>query len=571
MKEPKLTKEEIEQLQTQYFDSVKKIEDKLNVKPVQPNNEKQQRKDRALNDYSFFVQYYFEHYIEDNEGNITLPTKFHIDSVKAIEEGDNQQFFGAIVWPRGFAKSITHSLINPIRLILQGKVKNMLIFSKTLNDATRLLLNIQSEFETNKRLKEDFAPNGIFKTIGTWSKLQILIQGYDCLVTSYGREMDCRGIKNKKFRPDMIIMDDIDDQEIVLSKQRIQNVWDWITSSVINTCGKNYRIVCIENHYAKNSILTRFMNIPGCYISKVSALVQNKNGKMVSSWSEYYPTDFFIQKRKAIGNTAFEREYQNNPGASTGTIFKEHWINYKVMNLDDLPDDSRFLVSYIDPSLTATGDYKVMMTLAYDPKFQQYWVVDIFCRKCSIDEMYKAGIYKIYERYKSYPHWIYCESNFAQLKLVEQIETVSKQFGFKVPIMSDTNSNQKANKILRIEGMSPLFETGMIVFNAELKENNDFQSAIDMILSFSKSATYNDAPDCLESAIKKINLYITRYSSDDLIEERDSRVSWTLKNDPKTNNASSFWDNKKSYFGSPYKPDDYIDEYYDNDENPFKW
>ena len=155
-----------------------------------------------------------------------------------------------------------------------------------------------------------------------------------------GRGQSPRGLRYRDKRPDYIVIDDLDDDELCLSEQRVKKMTDWVMEALYNSFGaEGGRFVMVGNLIAKNSVLANVSKIEGAKISRVN--VRDKNGK--SSWEEYW-TEERIAEREKIGYRYFQKEYMNNP-ITEGEVFSE-------MVWGKCPPFSkfRFLICYGDPS-----------------------------------------------------------------------------------------------------------------------------------------------------------------------------------------------------------------------------
>lgn len=445
---------------------------------------------KSLSDFQYFVKTYFPHHCQGSKGFIKLP-KFHIDGVTNIMKHKKGEFL--IELARGFSKSTVYSFFLPIWLALKGDVTNMILVSKSQDMATELLQRIQAEFESNELLINDF---GDFISDGDWSKTKFVIR-QGCCFNAKGRGASPRGTNWNAIRPNMIIMDDIDDDELSRSDKRVRQLLNWYKEALYNTVdiSKPYRIVLCGNRFAPNMLLTHFADMNPTYHLKVNAL--DDNGE--STWPERITTEDIQYVRIKNGEISFKREYMNTP-IYEGAIFKEEWINFKQpFSLNEY----ELLLIYFDPSYSATGDFKSIVTLGFKDK--EYHVLDIFLRKCDMQQ----SIYYLYDLYEKYED-IRCnfimmiESVFGQgeiFKLV--IDQVGMSKNVRLPIIYD--DSKKQNKVARIETLTPYFSNNWLYFNEQKKGTNDYKVATEQVLSFCKEVDHDDFLDSLESAMNNMN------------------------------------------------------------------
>lgn len=486
---------------------------------TEPIEQKEERIKRALEDYDYFVYTYFRHYCVDKNDNITKNGYFHREVAYKLLEPDSDKIFMACKWARNHAKSSHLSLFIPIWLTLHRKINHILICSKSTNDSVRLLQHIQGEFEKNENLIRDFAVNGSFIQEGSWTKNGIIINGYDCAFNITSKGGDPRGSRYKNYRIDFLIADDLDDKESIYNVDRINHYWDWFKESLLNVCNlQKFRCVYVQNLYSNNSIFYHYLTeIKDIYISSVNALKEDGS----PTWFEKYSKDDLEFIKTNIGTISWLREYQNT-SITTGSIFKQEWIKWGDIKLDNRD----FVVMYFDPSWTSNSksDFKSIQVVT--KKYDKFYLIDTFTRQCSINTAV-AWCYDQYDKYNSQGvvPYIYLESNFSQSVLWTEIQTVTKERGYQIPVIFD--DHQKGNKFMRIEGMSSYFERGLIVFDRKLENLPDMKRLLDQLLGFENGSNMNDdSIDALESAIYWVNRNTRNFANTPLFDNHTENIKF---------------------------------------------
>ena len=91
-----------------------------------------------------------------------------------------------------------------------------------------------------------------------------------------------------------------------------------------------------------------------------------------------------------------------------------------------------------------------------------------------------------------------------------------------MPIIGD--KSPKGDKFARIEAMQPLFERGLVIFNEAEKQARGMVVLEEQLLLFEKgSRAHDDAPDALESAIRKLAARARTCSAPYYVNPRKSR------------------------------------------------
>jgi predicted phage terminase large subunit-like protein len=449
--------------------------------------EKNTRIKHLLSDYNAFCQYYFPDFANVN------CAKFHIEACRYIT---TQKRCNVILrWHRGAAKSMHACVFLPLWLMAKQELKFMVVVGKNGDSAKRLLGDLQAQFMENQRIIHDF---GEQYNQGDWQEGEFTTQNGVTFV-AMGMGQSPRGLRRGRYRPDYIVCDDIDSAELSRNKSRVQDATTWIKQDLMGCFDVgNARFILAGNLFSKNSINYELGNEVAFRVFQANALDE----KNKPNWKEKYTTTkYFHEIQERIGTRAFLREYQNEP-IEEGKVFKPEWIHY-----EDLPNDfyqKARLVAYCDPSYSAKGDFKaIKLWGGYGLKF---YCLKAFVRQTTLKEMVKT-LYAWHEQYPNAEIWI--EEQFVQEYIMKEIEIVAQEKGYYLPIRRD--KRKKPNKIHRIEALSPLYENGLIVYDASKKSDPDMQKSIEQTLLFEDGSSVNDdAPDADEGAIYLLSRYTNK-------------------------------------------------------------
>jgi len=448
---------------------------------TESHEEKQKRINRARKDYQFFVDTYFPHLATKKCG------KFQLDAADyLLKNFDTRALFE---WARGHAKSSHLSLMIPLWLKIQDprQMNVMILVSKSEDMAVRLLSDLQAELQFNQAFKEDF---GEQVSKGDWADGEFHTTD-SCLFVALGRGQSPRGLKDRGKRPDYIVIDDIDDDEMIRNPRRVGEALDWCLTALSGTMAMGRgRFVMVGNRIGKDSVLARYASRPGVHHTIVNTL--DKKG--LPAWPENYTLDEIRKMREFVGERRFQKEYMNNP-ITEGTVFKQKDIIYgKMLELKEY----KTLICYTDPSFknSATADYKSTMLMG-KTKEGQIHVLKAYGDQCTVMTMV-SWHYEIM-RYVDgkVPVLYYMESNFLQELLLDEFKKAGNIAGQHIPIRGD--ARKKPDKFARIEAMQPLFERALVILNQKEKDSPGMIVLVDQLLMFEKgSRSHDDAPDALE-------------------------------------------------------------------------
>lgn len=470
----------------------------VDVSVVETPAERERRKKRLLANYDEFCEYYFPHWLTlyDKETGeplrIVRNAKFHNDAVRKIMRTPNLK--AVFKWARGHAKSTHLDVFTPLFMRFQEHplVHTMVIVGKSEDSAQTLLGDLQAELENNARLIADF---GEQKNVGSWEEGKFVTQdGFACF--ALGRGQSPRGLRKSASRPDYIVIDDLDDDELCRNPRRVRELTEWVKEALFGALdvGRG-RFIMVGNLISKTSVLAEIAKTKGVYVSEVKAV--DKEGNPV--WADKWTREEAEAMREFMGYRSWEKEMMHNP-ITEGTIFKDTWIQYKrILPLHKYEE----IVCYTDPSFKATtsNDYKACRTWGRTRSGELH-LIECWVRQDTVSAMVRY-LYDLYERNLQKGECaikFYMEANFMQDTILDEFDAEALERGYHLPLMPD--KRKKPDKLERITAISPLWERGKVFYNLALKDNIDMQTGIEQTLALEKgSKAHDDAPDADEGAI----------------------------------------------------------------------
>lgn len=468
---------------------------------------------KYLDDYPAFCEYYFPHYLTLRDKVTGEPLRiihnapFH--NAAAVRVRNTPDLKAVFKWPRGHAKSTHFDIFIPLFLMFQSgrPISFMVIVGKSEDNAQRLLSDIQAELEFNQRIIADF---GEQKNIGNWQEGEFTSQN-GVKFLACGRGQSPRGLRDRESRPDYIVIDDLDDDELCRNEKRVKDMTAWVKEALFGALdvGRG-RFIMVGNLISKTSVLANIAATKGVYVSEIKAV--DKDGNPV--WKEKWTKEEAQAYADFVGYRAWEKEMMHNP-INDGSIFRAEWIRYKKM----LPlDRYDALVCYTDPSFKATtaNDYKA--SRLWGKAGRELHLIDCYVRQDTIGGMVRW----LYNLYESLPENVsvrfLMEANFMQDIILDEFAREGDLRGYQLPLMPDRR--KKPEKIARIEAISPLWERGLVFYNEKLRGTHDMNTGIEQTLALEHgSRIHDDAPDADEGAI----WYLQRYTRNNTFQPRFGR------------------------------------------------
>ncbi|WP_332832851.1 hypothetical protein [Escherichia coli] len=108
-------------------------------------------------------------------------------------------------------------------------------------------------------------------------------------VTVAGSGKKLRGLRHGPYRPDLVILDDIENDEMVRNPEQRDKLHDWLTKTVmpLGEAGGKNRYYLYRDHLHYDSVLSRTLNNPMWKTARFKAVIQwPANMKLWDEWEE---------------------------------------------------------------------------------------------------------------------------------------------------------------------------------------------------------------------------------------------------------------------------------------------
>jgi phage terminase large subunit-like protein len=466
---------------------------------------------RLQEDYEYFVGYIFPHYAKSS------CAPYHLAFASKVKKHANLRAQYRVF--RGGAKSVHADIFLPMWLNIQPvKGYNTMVLVGANNDAAdNLLGDLQAEYQYNARFIQLF---GERYQLGSWEEGNFTTSD-GCAHFALGIGQKPRGLRKGAFRPDLIVIDDVDDDEMVQNEPRVDKLVNWIIRSLIPTMDKGQgRVIQANNLIHEKSVTAKLAEKWMESEKKVKELQKSTGKKIESAKLEYYILDVPIRDAQGkpswpskyteediqqieidAGYAAFESEYMNNP-ITEGKVFLKKWMQY-----DKLPPVSslQYLVAYLDGGFKnrMTSDSKALVLIGL--KDGKYYLYKAYCGRASRVEMvdWHYDLYRWLQNHNASALW-YMEEVFLLDLLYEDFAAGAKKHGFPIPLSGDTR--KKPDKDLRITSLQGIFQRGNVTFNKAEEQSHHMKNLEAQFLAFEPpKKTLKDGPDAFEGAVHLLN------------------------------------------------------------------
>lgn len=415
------------------------------------------RKALTRESFSWFFANYFTHYI-------TCPTAEFQKAIFDLLQRDNLLKI-AITAFRGSAKSTIATLAYPIwAMIGKPEKKYALVVSQTQELSKQILTNMKQELSSNELLIRDFGP--FTEVADEWRSNSFVIPQYNARISAISQSESIRGLRHRQYRPDLIVIDDVEDLESVKTKENRDGLWDWFTGEAMPIGDIGTKIVVVGNLLHEDSLMMRLKEsinlgkMEGVY--REYPLIDVK-GKI--AWPGKYPTmkDIEAKRREVADDSAWYREYLLKFISDDRRIVQRGWPKYYA----DLPDLQSFPIRIIgigvDLAISEknTADFTALVpfiVIGYGDDLKIYILPYIVNKRINFTDTIaeiKRVCDLLNQDFKRVPT-VYVENVNYQIAVVQQL-TIEK-------VMAEAVAISGMNKQTRLEVATPYIRQGKMLF-----------------------------------------------------------------------------------------------------------
>ena len=439
--------------------------------------------------------------------------------------------------PRGHAKSTFVSNVFPIHqcyfdCATDGGRKYILIISETEDLSTKFVEYINSQLKFNKKLREDL---GVIMNESKFDNKKdtgmefVTIKG--TMVRAAGMGKALRGARNGAYRPDLVILDDLESMANTNTKELREKNLHWY-NSVIEPIGVEGRTAflyvgtLVHGNGLLPDILTRIdyesrkyaaivqepdnmeLWMHYCEIlddktdeereAKADAFYEENREEMDKGWKTLWSRwtySALMKKKSTLGTKAFNSEYMNIAYDPDSQIFNEdNIIFFDDRDLIDqwgrkIPLDVYGFWDLAVGKGNKRDDYNAVVIIGRDKLTGVMYVLDAWSAKVPAHKALAVAEQKISEWQ---PRLFGVETIQMQYEFYRQLqENIMKHGLYSTRLKA---CNPKAKKEDRIQILEPLFETGYL----RLKRSQ--RLLLEQLLVFPQGE-HDDLPDALASAV----------------------------------------------------------------------
>ena len=498
---------------------------------------RQYRKLKARYDVLYFAYEYFsDDRNPQNENNLiplgvtysTAPA-FHqylCNKLNELESRPTKKIGWSV--PRGHGKSAYLSNVFPVHQICYKKRNYIIIVSETEKMAQKFVEWIADQLKFNQKLREDFgellSPQ---KQRNDMDNLEGFVAYNGCKVQSASIGKQLRGARHGAYRPDLVILDDLESSKNTNTKELRDKNFNWFNSVImpigdITKTSFIYMGTLVHGQGLLPAVLSRSDFDSKIYSAIVSEPIHRDGWEHIENilrdtenpnreaeadryyyenkdmlddgactlWNERFSYYDLIKIKVNVGSKAFASEYLNKPSDEDSCIFKKDYFIY----YDEQKIDYRKLTIYgfwdLALGKNSRSDYNAVIILGRDSLTGTMYILESWAEKIPLHKA-KQKVKELIKKWK--PKVFGVETVQMQYDIYRQLkEELYKEGVYYTRLLPILPKGKKED---RIEQLEPLVESGYLRFNKA------HRLLIEQMELF-PSCDHDDCVDALASAVE---------------------------------------------------------------------
>lgn len=470
------------------------------------------RKTEAYRSVARFALTYLAHHFTDADTGELVPFGPHHEELFAAVEdpADNKHLLRAE--PREHGKSTVMDLAVALWWLATQRKRFVVLVADTSSQAEGHLHSVIEEIEDNELLLADYphlAPAlDHRKQLVKWTDREIINQAGQ-IVVAVGSGKSLRGLKRRQWRPDAVVIDDLENDENVATKGQRDKLERWFKAALLSLGARGCDYFYVGTILHHDSLMMRLVKAeraakatgqpPMWDVLVIPAEMAERKDvyegvpaewyERGTLWPEHWPPERLAAKRALVGSIVYAQEYLNDPSQREGKLFKEVWA--KWYTLGGRPSQLDEYMG-IDPSasIKEQGDHIGIATVGADSEGRLF-IGRVIETNLSFRKFIDA-IFALAEHIR--PAKIGVESVFYQNVLHQELVRINREERRYLPFAEQRTIKDKVTRFL---SLSVLMENGYLWF----EENNpEHEQLLNQMLEFPDGA-HDDLIDALDFAV----------------------------------------------------------------------
>jgi predicted phage terminase large subunit-like protein len=344
-----------------------------------------------------------------------------------------------------------------------------------------------------------------------------------------------RGRRFRQARPSLVVFDDVESNDTIVSQAKREKAWRWVTREVIPVGDDRTNFLSVGSALHREAVAVKLGTLPG-WSGRTFAAIHSWPDRM-DFWAEWenratnltdlqrnataekfytanraamdkgakvywparWPLEVLMRRRAEIGHSAFLTEYQGVPSAEGLTEWPAEYFDDPSKWFDSWPDGLVWRVQALDPSKGAaskSGDYQAHVLVGFHCDGPLY--VEATLHREPIPQMI-ARVLDL-ARLSGFGQLdsLVIENNDVLGTLFAAFDDELRRRNAVVPIVGIRNTRNKVGRIRTTLGLH--FGRGQIRF----RRTRGTQMLVDQLRDF-PNAAFDDGPDAFELAMQRMS------------------------------------------------------------------
>lgn len=442
--------------------------------------------------YKYDFKRFVDEVIKDELQDKTPTPWFHVDMYNAYQQAKRV----CVVCPRSHGKS-SCARIYILHQILNRNVTQILIIGSNESMAAQNLRWVRDQISTNPRIIEIY---GNLQDKAKWSETEFLTTT-GIKVVAKGAGQKVRG-ENDRGRPDLIYVDDLEDDEAVRNRDSRQKLMSWFQETVMPLRSKSGRFIMTgtildNDSLLKNVALNKVRDHIEWKVLWYQALTRRDDGSEVALWEDMHPANELKELRK-ISPDAFAQEYQNNPSSGQQAVFKREWFRHYDRSLIEISNTGTSFYDKQELHVMLTtdfaisekegSDWTVLMVSGMDSAGRLY-ILDMNRFRTSDPYDMISEIFVLVKKW--HIEYVSIEVNVFQRALQRQMEREMELQKVHF-LIHELQRPPNMQKLTRIKSVAPPIRLGKVFWDEDHVELEDEL----MQITATRLGKHDDVADC---------------------------------------------------------------------------
>lgn len=418
-------------------------------------------------------------------GKVLFPSRFfrdysalHQEIFKVIDRRPGDPGYKPkklIIVPRGLGKTSISNLLVPAKKSLFQEAKYIVPVSASATLAEQQSENLKQKLLYNQKIRKLFGDLRTKKL----NKEQWVVRvggeegGHETCIMPRGAGQQIRGLLYGDYRPDLFIIDDLEDPDNMDSEDQRAKKKRWFFGDLMQAVDNyadlgSWEIIMVGTVLHEDSIPNNLKDNPDWDVIELAICDDNLKSNAPEWASDQWVQDKYNELKEAGEVDTFYREYMNmaSPGGKDAA-FQSQYFKYYDPTKKDLRNTTHLEnMIIVDPAKTAKMESadSAIVGIAVDLKTQAVYVRDVVKGKFTPDKLYDE-IFKMEARIGSLVLGIEVTGlhEFITYPIKNEIAKRSSRMEL-VELKARKGDNEKGKRA-RVRTLVPFYRQGLMYHN----------------------------------------------------------------------------------------------------------